>query len=133
MSSKTKLLQVRDSLQKNERINQTDINSLITKLRKWIKEAKPAHSERYTNRLASIEERAKSAWNTTAIRQDLLKLTAEIDREYKLVFIVHGRDLKMRKAVADYCQELGLHTVILEEGVNKGQTVLEKFMREAEL
>ncbi len=133
MSSKTKLLQVRNVLQNTERFNQSELESLITKIRKWIKEAKPAHAERYAKRLTAIEEPLKQYYFTAqTARRDLLKLTAEIDREYKLVFIVHGRDIKMRSAVATYCTELGLHSVILEEGINKGQTVIEKFMREAE-
>lgn len=43
------------------------------------------------------------------------------------VFIVHGRNETLKKAVADFVKELGLIPVILHEQPNKGKTIIEKF------
>ena len=47
------------------------------------------------------------------------------------VFIVHGHDEEAKYAVARFIKGLGLKAIILDEQVNKGQTIIEKFEREA--
>ncbi len=43
------------------------------------------------------------------------------------VFLVHGHDEGPKQAVARYLERLGVEPVILQEQINKGMTVLEKF------
>ncbi len=47
------------------------------------------------------------------------------------VFVVHGHDEGAREAVARFLEHLGLQPIILQEQVNAGLTVLEKFERYA--
>lgn len=48
----------------------------------------------------------------------------------KRVFVVHGRDVSMRKTICNYLKELGLIPVVLFEQPNEGKTVIEKLERE---
>ena len=50
----------------------------------------------------------------------------------KNVFIVHGHDYTMKKAVESILSELGLTPIILSEQPNKGKTLIEKFENNAE-
>ena len=43
------------------------------------------------------------------------------------VFVIHGRDEGTRETVARFLQTLGLNPVILQEQVNRGRTIMEKF------
>jgi Predicted nucleotide-binding protein containing TIR -like domain len=43
------------------------------------------------------------------------------------VFIVHGHDEGAKQSVARFLERLGIEPVILQEQINKGMTVLEKF------
>ena len=43
------------------------------------------------------------------------------------VFVVHGHDDAAKQAVARFTERLGLQPVILQEQINKGMTVIEKF------
>jgi predicted nucleotide-binding protein len=43
------------------------------------------------------------------------------------VFIVHGHDEGAKHAVARFIEQLGVTPVILQEQINKGMTILEKF------
>ena len=43
------------------------------------------------------------------------------------VFVIHGRDEGTRETVARFLQTLGLEPVILQEKVNRGRTIIEKF------
>lgn len=47
------------------------------------------------------------------------------------VFIVHGRDEHMKEAVARLVSTLGLEPIILNEQVNLGRTIIQKFMDHA--
>jgi len=54
----------------------------------------------------------------------------EIEKELpkkNSVFIVHGYDEGARQSVARFIEKLGIEPVILQEQINKGMTVLEKF------
>lgn len=47
------------------------------------------------------------------------------------VFVAHGHDHGLKNAVGRYIKELGLEPIILHERPDQGQTVIEKFEREA--
>jgi predicted nucleotide-binding protein len=49
------------------------------------------------------------------------------------VFIVHGHDREMKQAVARTIERLGLEAVILHEQPNRGQTLIEKIERFADV
>jgi hypothetical protein len=49
----------------------------------------------------------------------------------KRVFIVHGHNHRLRDEVSAHVRSLGLEPVILTDQVNRGETVIEKFEREA--
>ncbi len=51
----------------------------------------------------------------------------------KRVFIVHGHDHGLKNGVARFIEALGLNAVILHERPDQGQTVIEKFEREADV
>ena len=47
------------------------------------------------------------------------------------IFIVHGHDDVMKLTVKDYLTKLGLNPIILHEQLDEGDTIIEKFEREA--
>jgi hypothetical protein len=47
------------------------------------------------------------------------------------VFLVHGHDDRAKVEVARFMEKLGLDVIILHERTNAGQTIIEKFEREA--
>lgn len=49
------------------------------------------------------------------------------------VFIVHGHDDKVKETVARFVEKLGLEAIILHEQANRGQTIIEKFERHADV
>ncbi|TLM94338.1 nucleotide-binding protein [Hymenobacter jeollabukensis] len=61
----------------------------------------------------------------------LLRTLKTIEAESRKVFIVHGRDEAMRLAVQGLLHQVGLDDVVLSEALNKGDTIIEKFDREA--
>lgn len=66
-----------------------------------------------------------------AARAALLRVLKAVEAESRKVFIVHGRDEAMRKAVQAFLHQVGLDDVVLSEAINQGQTIIEKFDREA--
>ncbi|RZJ93763.1 MAG: hypothetical protein EOO60_04555, partial [Hymenobacter sp.] len=64
-------------------------------------------------------------------RTTLLRILKTVEAESRKVFIVHGRDEAMRKAVQGFLHQVGLDDVVLSEALNKGDTIIEKFDREA--
>jgi len=50
----------------------------------------------------------------------------------KKVFVVHGHDDSMKLAVKDFLTKLNLEPIILHERTDEGNTIIEKFEREAE-
>ncbi len=48
------------------------------------------------------------------------------------VFVVHGHDLKVRDNVATYLKQLGITPIVLQEGTNQGDTIVEKLERYGE-
>jgi predicted nucleotide-binding protein len=49
----------------------------------------------------------------------------------KSIFVVHGHNEAMKQTVARYVEGLGLLPIILHEQVNQGNTIIEKFERNA--
>ena len=64
-------------------------------------------------------------------RAALLRILKAVEAESRKVFIVHGRDDAMRTAVQGFLHQVGLDDVVLSEALNKGDTIIEKFDREA--
>jgi predicted nucleotide-binding protein len=48
------------------------------------------------------------------------------------VFIVHGHDQAAKHTIAGFVRRLGLNPIILDEQVNRGQTIIEKFEENAD-
>ena len=51
----------------------------------------------------------------------------------KEIFVIHGRDNEAKETVARFLQNLDLTPVILHEQPNQGQTIIEKFERNAQV
>lgn len=66
------------------------------------------------------------------LHKGLLSLLKTIDKENKSIFIVHGRNHDMREMVQSALRGLGIPTVILDREDDEGQTVMEKFEKEAQ-
>jgi len=64
-------------------------------------------------------------------RTTLLRILRTVEAESRKVFIVHGRDEAMRKAVQGFLHQVGLDDVVLSEALNQGRTIIEKFDEEA--
>lgn len=65
--------------------------------------------------------------------EDMLDEIAEQgEKKSNRVFLVHGRDVRMKKDIKAFFYELGFEPVILSEQVNGGKTVIEKFEVHAE-
>jgi predicted nucleotide-binding protein len=54
------------------------------------------------------------------------KLTSELPQKNS-VFLVHGHDEGAKHAVARFLEQIGVTPVILQEQINRGMTVIEKF------
>jgi predicted nucleotide-binding protein len=61
----------------------------------------------------------------------LLNLVKKVDAENRNVFVVHGRDHAIRDDVQRVLHSLSIPTIVLEKEGDAGQTVIEKFEREA--
>ena len=68
----------------------------------------------------------------TRIKKGIANLVRQILDENKKIFIVHGRNIAMRDKVTSLLGRLKLDYSVLEAESNKGETVIEKFMRNAE-
>ena len=66
-----------------------------------------------------------------SIQNQLITLIKKIDKENKSIFIVHGRDAVMKDSVQSTLRGLGIPNVILSNEDDQGQTIIEKFIREA--
>ncbi len=64
-------------------------------------------------------------------RTSLLRILKTVDDESRKVFIVHGRDDAMRKDAQATLNRFGIDGIVLHEEINEGQTIIEKFDREA--
>jgi predicted nucleotide-binding protein len=112
-----------------------DARTLLSKA-KLVQGAK--HQEKLTKLAATLS--AKDRWGQPeqldaaklrTARTTLVGLLKTVEAESRKVFIVHGRDEAMRKAVQSFLHQVGLDDVVLSEALNKGDTIIEKFDREA--
>jgi len=62
----------------------------------------------------------------TVERHDMSEVVAHLPKN-KSVFVVHGHDEGTKQSVARFLEKMGVVPVILQEQINKGMTVLEKF------
>jgi len=81
------------------------------------------------NGFSSTARLSISALHTA--RTSLLRILKAIDAESRKVFIVHGRDEAMRKEAQATLHRFGIDGIVLFEEINEGQTIIEKFDREA--
>jgi predicted nucleotide-binding protein len=58
---------------------------------------------------------------------------AEVAKDTRKVFVVHGHDHGSKESVARYLSRLGLEPVILHEQADQGRTIIEKFEHHAEV
>ncbi len=95
----------------------------------------------YNNELTKIFLAIKkiSTWKSSEdrllhlkIQKSISNLARKILEENKKIFIVHGRDISMRDKVSSLLGRLRLDYVVLESEYNNGETVIEKFLRNAE-
>ena len=66
-----------------------------------------------------------------AARASLLRVLKAVEAESRKVFIVHGRDEAMRNEAQATLHRFGIDGIVLSEEMNQGQTIIEKFDREA--
>jgi len=57
----------------------------------------------------------------------------ERDHSNRKVFVVHGRDEAAKLAVARFLEAMGFEPIILHEQANRGDTIIEKFERNADV
>lgn len=114
-------------------------------LEKWLKAYPLSKGAAYQKTLQSIREPLPKASDNhgyqsggglshTAYKQALTKLAGlvkKVDTENRNVFVVHGRDHAIRDEVQRVLHSLSIPTIVLEKEGDAGQTVVEKFEREA--
>ncbi|TVT26807.1 nucleotide-binding protein [Salinicoccus cyprini] len=66
-----------------------------------------------------------------ALPQETETTSPSFNQQNTNVFIVHGHDDAMKLTVKDYLVKLGLNPIILHEQLDEGDTIIEKFEREA--
>jgi len=118
------------------------LGTLLSGLSGWLtKHPNLSNGASYGKKLAELKSKLPDSnrhgsWfsdkDAKELRAGLLALMRTIDRENKSIFIVHGRDLQMRETVQSALRGLGLPTVVLEREDDEGQTVIEKFIKEAD-
>ena len=72
-------------------------------------------------------------WTAAEGKPNVGSLPAKTDPKTNDVFIVHGHDEEMKQAVARALSQIGLNPIILHEQPNGGQTVIEKFEKNADV
>ncbi|PMD95691.1 hypothetical protein BWI97_13910 [Siphonobacter sp. BAB-5405] len=119
------------------------LSTLLSGLSGWLtKHPNLTNGASYGRKLAELKSKLpdsnsrQGSWISDQalkeLRTGLINLLRLIDKENKSIFIVHGRDLSMRDNVQSALRGLGLPTVILEREDDGGQTVIEKFIKEAD-
>jgi predicted nucleotide-binding protein len=92
--------------------------------------SKPLHGEwsirRLTPRGHDYLDMGVSYPNTTQGKMSANR-PQNVSENTRKVFIVHGHDNAPRDAVARFLEKIGFEAIILDEQVNKGSTIIEKF------
>ncbi|WP_298307966.1 nucleotide-binding protein [Flavobacterium sp.] len=65
--------------------------------------------------------------------QDEKKDSKSMKKDSKKVFIVHGHDKELKESVARFLEKIGLEPIILNEQVNGGLTIIEKFEKNSDV
>ena len=108
-------------LSKNATLNNgVGYGKKLAEIKASLSSNKPNHFANYLN-----EKDAK------LIQGKLVTLIKNIDKENKSIFIVHGRDAAMKDSVQSALRGLGIPNVILSNEDDHGQTIIEKFIKEA--
>lgn len=68
--------------------------------------------------------------NTNPIYHDVRSLDKRGENK---IFIVHGHDVAVKETVARFITQLGLEPIILHEQPNEGNTIIEKFEKNADV
>jgi predicted nucleotide-binding protein len=121
---------------------QKELAAIAVASRGLLSKAKLVRGAKHQEKLTKLAEKltAKDNWGQAArldaaalrsARTSLVGLLSTVEAESRKVFIVHGRDEAMRKAVQSFLHQVGLDDVVLSEALNKGDTIIEKFDREA--
>ena len=121
---------------------QKELAAIATVARGLLSKAKLVQGAKHQEKLTKLTEKlsAKDRWGQVAqlemsalrsARTSLAGLLTTVEAESRKVFIVHGRDEAMRLAVQGFLHQVGLDDVVLSEALNKGDTIIEKFDREA--
>ena len=116
------------------------LSTILAGLSTWLtKHSSLTNGTTYGKKLAELRNKLpdskRQSWiadrEITALRTEALALMKMIDKENKSVFIVHGRDMSMREAVENALRGLNIPTVVLTREEDQGQTVIEKFEKQA--
>lgn len=121
---------------------QKELVAIATAARGLLSKAKLVQGAKHQEKLTKLTDKlsAKDTWGRPAqlempmlrsARTTLASLLTTVEAESRKVFIVHGCDEAMRKAVQGFLHQVGLDDVVLSEALNKGDTIIEKFDREA--
>jgi predicted nucleotide-binding protein len=129
----------------NNQSPEKSIQQLITGLTGWLKNNPSlSNGPAYGKKLAEIKQLTSTIMSGRMLYQHdpnkvgksvndkLIKLIKTIDKENKSIFIVHGRDANMRDSVQSALRGLGIPNVILSNEDDHGQTIIEKFIKEAD-
>jgi predicted nucleotide-binding protein len=80
--------------------------------------------------LAAHDELAKSGLDDSAPAE---LETKDIATPARKVFVVHGHDTEMKETVARFLERIEFEAIILHEQANGGDTIIEKFERNADV
>ena len=80
--------------------------------------------------LEDLQEKEKQ---TTKREVVSVSLKNELKFSYQKVFIVHGHDGELKHRVARLIEKQGIEAVILDEQVNGGDTIIEKFEKNSDV
>ncbi len=85
------------------------------------------------NKLAKLESILSRLELIEPTNADLQKTSGTPSPANRKVFIVHGHDEAAKLAVARYLEAIDFEPIVLHEQANKGDTIIEKFERHAEV
>ncbi|MEQ8909400.1 MAG: nucleotide-binding protein [Vicingaceae bacterium] len=117
-----------------------ELKSIIDKVQAFIDKKRFINNPTYEEGLddlynlideLSIVSSDRDRLNQLRIQKNLANLIRIIIQENKQIFIVHGRNIAMRDAVTSLLGKLRLEYKVLENEYNNGETVIEKFLRNA--
>jgi predicted nucleotide-binding protein len=122
-----KRLEVKSSKQTTEELSKYENDHLPNNFIMFISKERIVHYDKYmTDITKEIIQEAKNKINTFSQDQISNNTKKGTAKEYKKVFIVHGRDDLAKNEVARFIEKIGLEAVILHEQENKGMTIIEK-------